>query len=170
MKPGECSQKSWRSWITIIQWHTGKWRIKHWNKQKTTAYYLTPDALKSKSTSRKTTYGYLRFQIDSLISMWHYSKSWLSRGNTFQFQVNVYLSSKNIRHIKDKQPFTLMSLLSSLGGALSLYLGISLVATFELLELIIRFVFAGGKSLFNSHPTDQKHGMKLWIACKLSKK
>ena len=37
---------------------------------------------------------------------------------------------------------TVASLMSNLGGALSLYLGVSFVAAFEIIELIVRLIVA----------------------------
>ncbi len=60
-------------------------------------------------------------------------------------QVNIFLRTKSVQDIAEVEQFTFMSLLSSLGGALSLYLGITLVSIFEVLELLVRFLLA----LFN---------------------
>ena len=62
-------------------------------------------------------------------------------------KVNIYYESKTIEKIEESPLMGAQSLLSNLGGAISFYLGISVIALFELLELFgryLRFCFRGG--------------------------
>ena len=57
------------------------------------------------------------------------------------FQVSIYFSDFKVKTVVENEEFpTVWSFLSTLGGAVSLYLGISLIAVFELLELFIRII------------------------------
>jgi amiloride-sensitive sodium channel subunit alpha len=56
-------------------------------------------------------------------------------------QLNVYFSTMRTETIYETAEFTLMSLLSSLGGDLSLYIGITLLSFVELAELVVRIGF-----------------------------
>ena len=49
----------------------------------------------------------------------------------------VFFESTTVTVIKEVPKYTPDSLLSSLGGALSLYLGISIISMFELLQLAV---------------------------------
>ena len=53
-------------------------------------------------------------------------------------RVKLFFSSNTIQTVFESPKYNAQSLLSSLGGAFSLYLGISAIAMFEVLELIIR--------------------------------
>lgn len=55
-------------------------------------------------------------------------------------QVNVYLETKRVTTITENPKVSKIGLLGNLGGAFSLYLGISLVALFEVVELAMRMV------------------------------
>ena len=62
-------------------------------------------------------------------------------------KVNIYYESKTIEKIQESPLMGAQSLLSNLGGAISFYLGISVIALFELLELFGRYLrvcFRGG--------------------------
>ena len=56
-------------------------------------------------------------------------------------KVKIYFSTRNIQTITESPKYNFQSLLSSLGGAFSLYLGISIIALFESLELATRLLF-----------------------------
>ena len=55
-------------------------------------------------------------------------------------KVQVYYGSQSVTSIEEVGKYNFESLLSSFGGALSLYLGVSLVALFELIEFAARLV------------------------------
>lgn len=54
--------------------------------------------------------------------------------------VKVYYGTMSVSYVKELAKYNFESLLSSFGGAFSLYLGISLVALFEVVELACRLV------------------------------
>ena len=57
----------------------------------------------------------------------------------FLFQVNIYLSSLDTETVEEIKRYpTVWSYLGALGGAISVYLGASLLNIFEILELVIR--------------------------------
>ena len=55
-------------------------------------------------------------------------------------QVRIYYNSLEVTEIKDSPRYTLGSFVNELGGCLSLFLGISMVMVFELIELIARMI------------------------------
>ena len=55
-------------------------------------------------------------------------------------KVNVFYERKTIETIRESPQMGAQSLLSRIGGAVSLYLGISVIALFEIFELLGRFV------------------------------
>ena len=55
-------------------------------------------------------------------------------------KVQVYFSTNSVTTIEEKPEYTWDQYLASLGGALSLYLGISLVSVFELLDFLIKLL------------------------------
>lgn len=64
--------------------------------------------------------------------------------------VNIYFESKNMPIVVESQAYTLLDLLNNIGGGLGLFLGMSLVSTFEPLygafALLISFTFRKKKS------------------------
>ncbi len=54
----------------------------------------------------------------------------------------MFFTSLTYENIVETPAMTVGELLSNLGGALSLYLGISFVAAFEIVELIVRLIVA----------------------------
>ena len=60
----------------------------------------------------------------------------------FYFQVDVFFTSLSYENIVETPAMTVGQLMSNLGGALSLYLGVSFVAAFEVLELFVRLIIA----------------------------
>ena len=52
----------------------------------------------------------------------------------------MFFTSLTYENIEETPAMTVGQLLSNLGGALSLYLGISFVAAFEIVELIVRMI------------------------------
>ena len=57
----------------------------------------------------------------------------------FLFQVNVYFSTLDVELVEEVKKYTdAWSYLGALGGAISVYLGASLLNIFELLEFFIR--------------------------------
>ena len=55
-------------------------------------------------------------------------------------KVNIFFESKTIQLINENPLMGTQALLSSLGGAFSLYLGISIIALFEIIELLAGFI------------------------------
>ena len=52
-------------------------------------------------------------------------------------QVNVFFQSLNVRQIDESPTYGTGTLVVALGGALSLYLGISVSMVFEIIELVV---------------------------------
>lgn len=55
-------------------------------------------------------------------------------------KLSVYYENKAVQRSVETPKYTLDTTMSSLGGAISLFLGISIIACFEMFELIIRIV------------------------------
>ena len=53
-------------------------------------------------------------------------------------QVSIYYGSLDVDNVAENPEYTFLSFLSSLGGAVSLYLGISFIQVFEVVELVIK--------------------------------
>ena len=65
------------------------------------------------------------------------------------FQVNIFFKDMYVkRTIETKEFPNTSSFMANLGGALSLYLGTSLIALFEILELLVRLLVSGVAYLF----------------------
>ena len=63
--------------------------------------------------------------------------------NLFYFQVNIYFESLDEDVIQEMKQFpSIFDFLNTLGGALSLWLGVSLISYLEGLEIIIRIIIA----------------------------
>ena len=60
-------------------------------------------------------------------------------------QINVFFEEKSVERIEEKPKTDFPQFLSNLGGAVSLYLGVSLVAIFEVLEVLVRCLMGGFK-------------------------
>ena len=56
-------------------------------------------------------------------------------------QVSVYYGSLDVHHVQENPEYTFMGFLSGLGGAVSLYLGISFIQVFEVVEFMIKLFF-----------------------------
>ena len=56
-------------------------------------------------------------------------------------KVQIFYSSMTKTGIKESPKYNFGSFLVSLGGAISLYLGISFVSFFEIVEFVMRFLF-----------------------------
>ena len=57
------------------------------------------------------------------------------------FQVKVFYRDMNVRKVEEIKEYpSVFNLLNSLGGALSLWLGISFIALFEIVELVVRLI------------------------------
>lgn len=50
-----------------------------------------------------------------------------------------------LESIEEDEEYNAWSILSTIGGAVSLYLGITLVSLFEFVELLVRIIHAGFK-------------------------
>ena len=84
---------------------------------------------------------------------WHLSKEFMRRRVIerilISFQVNIFFKDMYVkRTIETKEFPNTSSFLANLGGALSLYLGTSLIALFEILELLVRLLVSGVAYLF----------------------
>ena len=78
---------------------------------------------------------FLNIARNSFIVINHYNLS--------LFQVNIFFNSMDVKHITQTPKYSSgYEVLGNLGGALSLYLGISLLGVFEVVEFIIRCVVA----------------------------
>ena len=53
-------------------------------------------------------------------------------------QVSIYYGSLDVDHVAETPEYTFLTFLSSLGGAVSLYLGISFIQVFEVVEFMIK--------------------------------
>ena len=63
--------------------------------------------------------------------------------------MNVYFSTLDVEMVEEKEKYPdPWSYLSALGGAISVYLGASLLNIFEILEFLIRLVISIVKTLF----------------------
>ena len=57
------------------------------------------------------------------------------------FQVKVFYRDMHVRKVEEIKEYpSVFNLLNSLGGALSLWLGISFIALFEIVELVVRII------------------------------
>ena len=74
-------------------------------------------------------------------------------------QLNVYFQSLNVRQIEEDPTYGPIQLIYALGGALSLYLGISLSMIFEVIELLFDicinlFTYCALSGRHNKKPAD----------------
>ena len=53
-------------------------------------------------------------------------------------QVSIYYGSLDVDTVAENPEYTFLTFLSSLGGAVSLYLGISFIQVFEVVELVVK--------------------------------
>ena len=53
-------------------------------------------------------------------------------------QLKVYFGSKSVEQVLEMPKYNVFTFLSSLGGAISVYLGMSFIVIFELLEIVLR--------------------------------
>ena len=59
------------------------------------------------------------------------------------FQVNVFFESLDVEDVQENPKFpTIWDFLNTLGGALSLFLGASLISIMEIFEIMLRLLFA----------------------------
>ena len=57
------------------------------------------------------------------------------------FQLNVFFKSLSVETVAESAEYTWQSFLSTLGGARSLWLGITFLQIFEVIELGARFMY-----------------------------
>ena len=62
--------------------------------------------------------------------------------NFYVLQVNIFLTSLTYENIQETPAMDVAQLMSNLGGVIGLYLGVSIVAAFEVFELIIRLIIS----------------------------
>ena len=75
-----------------------------------------------------------------MYTVWH-SKLDYSLLDISNFQVKVFYRDMNVRKVEEIKEYpSVFNLLNSLGGALSLWLGISFIALFEIVELVARLI------------------------------
>ena len=61
--------------------------------------------------------------------------------NIFLFQINIFFETLDVEEVKETPEYpTIFDFLNTLGGALSLFLGASLISILEVLEVIIRVI------------------------------
>ena len=61
----------------------------------------------------------------------------------FGFQVNVFFESLDVDEVQEKRQYSsIFDFLNTLGGALSLFLGASLISILEIWEVILRIIIA----------------------------
>ena len=53
-------------------------------------------------------------------------------------QVSIYYGSLDVDTVEENPEYTFLTFLSSLGGAVSLYLGVSFIQVFEVVELVVK--------------------------------
>ena len=59
------------------------------------------------------------------------------------FQVNIFFESLDVEDVQENPKFpTIWDFLNTLGGALSLFLGASLISVMEIFEIMLRLLFA----------------------------
>jgi len=58
--------------------------------------------------------------------------------------MQLYFTRKTMTIIEEQPRYLFQSLMSSLGGTISLYLGVSIVSAFEIVELTVRLIFGIG--------------------------
>ena len=56
--------------------------------------------------------------------------------------MNIFFTSLTYENIQETPAMTVAILMSNLGGVIGLYLGVSIVAAFEVFELVIRLIIA----------------------------
>ena len=61
---------------------------------------------------------------------------------SISLQVNIFFTSLTYENIQETPAMDVAQLMSNLGGVIGLYLGVSIVAAFEVFELIIRLIIS----------------------------
>ena len=56
--------------------------------------------------------------------------------------MNIFFTSLTYENIQETPAMDVAQLMSNLGGVIGLYLGVSIVAAFEVFELIIRLIIS----------------------------
>lgn len=57
------------------------------------------------------------------------------------FKLNIYYETLTVNTIEEEVSFAFMDLMSEIGGDLSLYIGITVLSFFELLEFFVRLTY-----------------------------
>ena len=68
--------------------------------------------------------------------------------------MNIFFETKTVTTIQESPKYTLGDLLNDLGGAFSLYLGVSFIALFEIFEIFIRCANKGMNRRANMTPVE----------------
>ena len=71
-------------------------------------------------------------------------------------KVNVFMKTKNIKKVVETPTYDYITILYAIGGAVSLFLGISITMLFEVLELFADMVI--NLANYSSIPSAQKKG------------
>ena len=62
-------------------------------------------------------------------------------------KVKIYYEARTTMIVEDLPKHTVSSILSSVGGAIGLFLGLSIVSIFEFLELIVMCLYKGMRKM-----------------------
>ena len=74
-------------------------------------------------------------------------------------RIRIYYDSKSVQSIVESPQYPQSSIVSNIGGVISLYLGISLVSIFELVDYIAHLIYYGFRKKKAWHETRQQ---KAW--------
>ena len=77
-----------------------------------------------------------------------------AKANLLKF--NVYFKSMDSRVVTESETYDFMTLIYALGGALSLFLGISLAMVFEVVEFLVDIVINLAKHFSSPRPKQNK--------------
>lgn len=65
---------------------------------------------------------------------------------TTMMKVRIFYETKSVEDIGESKKYNFSSIVSALGGAISLYLGVSMVSIFEIFDVMIHgIVYSTGK-------------------------
>ena len=78
-----------------------------------------------------------------------------AKANLLKF--NVYFKTMDSRLVEESQMYDLLALLYALGGALSLFLGISLAMVFEIVEFVVDIVINLARHFSSPRPKQIKY-------------
>ena len=73
-------------------------------------------------------------------------------------KVNVFMRTKNVKHVEETPTYDFITTLYAIGGAVSLFLGISISMLFEVFELVADILI--NLANYSSVPSAQKKNKK----------